>query len=322
MTEIFIIVLALFFSVNMGASIFGVTFAAACGSKAITPKRAQCLFALCVVAGALCLGREVTNTLEGGIIPAFIITPKVCIIIFFSAVLRIFISNILHVPQSTSLVTVAALMGVGLYFDQVEWENILWMLPFWIFLPVAGYFLTYFIGKMIYPPRKINFWIYEKLVNHKSRLKAFVVLSSCYNAFSVGTNNVANVVGPLVGSEMIRPVIGLLVMAPFFGVGSVLFPGALKTSSEKIIPLGLLSASIICLVCGTLVIIASVCGVPQSFVMVKVAAIFAIASLKDESGHGHTFKKPLSKKVIYNWILMPILAMVIAYVLTWLLFQH
>jgi len=231
--EIFIIGLALFFSVNMGASNFGVTFAAACGSKAITPKRAQALFALCVVAGALCLGREVTSTLEGGIIPAFIITPKVCIIILFSAVLSIFISNILQVPQSTSLVTVAALMGVGLYFHQVMWKNILWMLPFWIFLPVAGYFLTYFIGKMIYPPRKVNFWIYEKLVNHKSRLKAFVIFSSCYNAFSVGTNNVANVVGPLVGSEMIAPVIGLLVMAPFFGVGSVLFPGALKTSSER-----------------------------------------------------------------------------------------
>ncbi len=171
--------------------------------------------------------------------------------------------------------------------------------------------MTYCAAGVIYPPRRANFWIYERLVNHHGKLKAFVIMSSCYNAFSIGTNNVANAVGPLAGAGIIGILPGLFFAGIVFGLGAFLFQGSLKTAGEKIVPLGLMSSAIICLVSGTLMIIASVCGVPQSFVMIKLAALFAVGSLK--SGPEMTFNDRLVKNTFYTWMFNPVITMGLSY---------
>ena len=298
----------------MGGSNFSVSFAAACGGKILKKRKAQILFSLFVVLGALTLGRPVADTLSKKLIPRELLSFDSVLIVLFSASLSLFIANKLRIPQSTSLVTVGSIMGVGLYFREIFLKNFLYLLPFWIFLPVAGYLLTYFLGRAVYPPRKSNFWIYEKLVNHKERLKVFVVIISCYNAFSVGANNVANAVGPLYGAGIIEKTLGLAVVAVAFGFGSFCFTGTLKTTSQDIVPLGLFTATIICIVTGTLMIFASILGIPQSFVMIKVASVFAIGGLKD--GHRVTFSNPLTKKTYLTWIITPIFAIIVSFLLT------
>jgi phosphate/sulfate permease len=134
----------------------------------------------------------------------------------------------------------------------------------------------------------------------------FVIIASCYNAFAVGTNNVANVVGPLMGSAGVFTLYDLLFFfAIVYGAGAFIFVGPIKTASQEIVPLGLLTASIMSLVSGTLMILASAFGVPQSFVMLQMGAIFAVSSLKD--GHGPTFNKPLTKRTLYTWTINPII---------------
>jgi sulfate permease len=141
-----------------------------------------------------------------------------------------------------------------------------------------------------------------------------VIAASCYNAFSVGTNNVANAVGPLSGAGIIGETVGLLLIAPIFGLGSFLFSEPLKTVSERIVPLGLLTAPIVCLVTGTLMIGASLFGVPQSFVMIKLTSVFAISGLKN--GHKLTFLNPVTKKTYLTWLTTPTIAVIISYLLT------
>jgi sulfate permease len=307
--------LAVLFALNMGGSNFGASFAAAYGGKIITKRRAQFLFIVFVFLGAILIGRPVAETLGTRIVPREFITPDIVLIILLSATVSLFIANGLHVPQSTSFVAIFAILGVGAYFKSVYAETFLYMLPFWVVLPVIGYLLTFFLGKIVYPPRRSNFWIYEKLVNNKNRLKAFIIVASCYNAFSVGTNNVANAVGPLAGAGIIDKALGLALIAPVFGLGSFLFPRSLDTAGQKIVPLGIFSATIICFVTGTLIIIASIFGVPQSFVMVKVAAIFAVSGLKH--GHKETFSHPVTRKTYLTWIITPLIAFFISYALVW-----
>ncbi len=311
---IFLILLVILFALNMGGSNFGASFAAAQGGKILTKKRAQLLFIIFVFLGAIFVGRPVTQTLSNRIIPAELIRFDTVLIILISATVSLFIANLLHVPQSTSLVTVGSILGVGLYFKDIYSKTFLYLVPFWILLPVIGYVLTYLLGKVVYPPRKTNFWVYEKLVNHRERLKAFVIIATCFSAFSVGANNVANAVGPLAGASIVDKTLGLAIIAPIFGLGGLVFAGSLKTVSEKIVPLGLLSATIICLVTGTLMIIASIYGVPQSFVMIKVASVFAISGLKN--GHKLTFSNPIAKKTYLSWIITPIIAVIISFLLT------
>ncbi|MCA9399642.1 MAG: inorganic phosphate transporter, partial [Candidatus Omnitrophica bacterium] len=276
-----IVVLAIFFALNMGASSFAASFAAGYGGKVISRSSARLYFLFFVVVGAVVLGKNVSLTLREDLIPPEFIVQKALIIIFLSSGLSMFVANIMKIPQTTSIVSVAAIAGVGAFFGVLNMQTIYLFIPYWIILPILCYGLTYFLTGLIYPPRKTNFWIYQKFINHQDKLKAFVIITSCYNAFSVGTNNVANVVGPLLAATNI-PIISLLIIfAVFYGLGAFVFSGPIKTAGNKIVPLGLLTASMISLVSGTLMLIASIVGIPQSFVMLKMGALFAISTLKD-----------------------------------------
>lgn len=309
-----VIILTILFAINMGGSNFGASFAAAYGSKIISQKKAQMLFMFFVIIGAVLIGKPVAETIGKSIIPVHLLTTRAVIIIFISVTISLYTANRFHVPQSTSVVTVFSVLGIGIYFKSFFVKTLLYLGAFWLLFPVGAYIITYSVGKIIYPPRKNNMWIYEKLVNHHSRLKKFVVLSSCYNAFSVGANNVANAVGPLSGAGLIAPYAGLALVAPVFGLGGYVFKNSLQTVGEKIVPLGLLTATIISLVTGTLMIIASVCGIPQSFVMIKLASVFAICSLKD--GHLCTVKHPIAKKISFTWIITPLVSLGLSFSLT------
>jgi len=306
MMFILIILLAIFFALNMGGASFAASFAAPYGGKLINQQRAGLLFILFVILGSVVLGKNVSITLGRELVHPSLIGPKAVAVIFFSAGASMFVSNMMKIPQSTSLVTVASIAGVGAYYGQLDFTTLWYLIPFWIILPVLSYFLTHWITGWVYPPRETNFWIYERFINHQGKLKAFVIMMSCYNAFAVGTNNVANVAGPLMGSADVLTLRDLLIIfALVYGAGSFTFTEPIKTAGHKIIPLGLLTASIISLVSGTLMIFASVFGVPQSFVMLKMGAIFAVSSLKD--GHDSTFNKPLTKRTLYTWTINPII---------------
>lgn len=311
---IFLVFLVILFGLSMGGSNFGASFAAAHGGKILSKRKAQLLFAVFVILGAVTLGKPVTQTLSSEIIDIDLFNLDTVLIVMLATTISLLIANFLRVPQSTSLVTVAAIAGVGLYLKHIHTQTFFYLAFFWLGLPLLGYLITYFLGKIVYPPRKSNFWIYEKLVYHRNRLKIFVILASCFNAFSVGTNNVANAVGPLSGAGIISPILGLALIAPIFGLGSLVFTGSLKTTSQEIVPLGLLTATLICLVTGSLTLTASLCGVPQSFVMIKVASVFAISGLK--KGHRLTFADPLTKKTYLSWIIMPIVALIISFLVT------
>ena len=301
----------------MGSGNYAASFASAYGSGIISRKKSQLLFILFVIIGAVMLGAKVSRTLSGKIIPAQFIDNQAVIIIVFSASLCLLIANFTKIPQSTSLVAVGAILGVGIYHGNVYFKTFFYLVPLWILFPVAGYFLTYFLGRLIYPSRSSNFWVYEKSAKYTKSLETFVVIASCYNAFSIGANNVANAVGPLAGGNILSTCVGLILVAPIFGLGGVVFPRAIKTTGKEIIPIGLISASITCFVCATLMIIASLFGVPQSLVMIKVAAIMAISGIKD--GHANTFKNSLLRKMYLTWIIMPFAAIMLSFLISWVI---
>jgi len=297
----------------MGGSTFAASFATSYGGKILSKRTALLLFIIFVFLGAVTLGKPVANTIGNELVPPNILRLDTVLIILLAATFGLFVSNLLHVPQSTSLVTVFSLLGVGFYYHSINTQPFYYLIPFWILAPLLGYTVTYFLGRLVYPPRKGNFWIYEKLVNHQKRLKVLVILTSCYNAFSIGTNNVANAVGPLLGADLITASGGFLLIAPVFGLGGLVFHRVLETTSEKIVPIGLFTAMLISVVCASLMITASVFGIPQSFVMIQIACIFAVGSLKD--GPEVTFSNPITKKTYLTWAVTPVISFFIAFLL-------
>ena len=308
-----LIIVVIFFALNMGGANFAASFGAAYGSNIIKRRKAILLFSLFVILGALWLGKFVSNTLSKGIIPQQTIDFNVSLAIFLSASLTLFLSNLLKVPQSTSLVTVGAIVGAGLYFGQLHLHSFLFLIPMWILLPVIGYGLTLYLGRYFYPPRNGNFRLYEKIITHEKKLKTFVLISSCYNAFAVGTNNVANAVGPLWGAGIMNQLSGFLLIAPLFGIGGMLFKRSIQITGKGVVPLGIFTAVLVCFITSTLMIIASALGVPQSSVHLKMASIFAISSLKN--GPRFTIKQSITKKTIITWLISPLLAIISSFLL-------
>ena len=312
---IFLIFLVIFFAINMGASGIAPSFASTYGGKLIKKKKALILFSLFVILGALFLGRNVTLTLGKNLLPKEFISFDTAIIILGSATLALFLANILKIPQSTSQVTIGAVVGAGLFFRHLNLKILFFkILPMWVILPLLSYILTLLIYNTIYPPEHDNLHIYQKIFANEKKLRLSALIVSCYVAFAIGTNNVANAVGPLFGAGILGINLGLFLIAPVFGIGAWLMgKGPLETAGREIVPLGLVSSTLVSFVTATLLIFASILGIPQSLVQLNLASIFAISCVKN--GHKYTWDHHIIQRTFIVWTITPLLAMLASYLL-------
>lgn len=317
MTEfILLFIISVFWAMNMGASGLAVSFAPSVGSNIVKKDKAVLLFTIFVLMGSQLLGNRVATTLSSRIIDPAFISKEVVLIILFSACVALFLANIFKIPQSTSIITVSAFVGAGLYFKSLNFSLICYLIFVWVAVSVFAYFITYFIARRIYPPCEKNLRFYEKIFCHQQKLKKWTLYTDFYSAFGIGSNNVANVVGPLLATNIISPHTGFLFFSLLFGLGGfVLGRGVLNTVSKEIVPLGVISASIVSLVVSSFIIVCSILGLPAPYVQFSSLSILAIHTLKEEKNHVQTLAHPITKKILKIWLLTPVLGILICYTL-------
>jgi sulfate permease len=161
--------------------------------------------------------------------------------------------------------------------------------------------------------------IYQKLFASHRKIRLSSLVSSCYVAFAIGANNVANAVGPLNGAGLINIGLGLALVAPLFGLGACFMgKGTLETAGKEIVPLGLISSTLVAFVTATLLIFASIFGIPQSLVQLNIASIFAISCLKD--GHRYTWDRSITRRTFFVWVITPLISIGMSYFLLRLFF--
>jgi len=308
-----ILLFSIFLAINMGASGFSISFTPSYGSNLLKRKEAVILYTIFVLIGAILIGSRVVDTLSHKLIKNFT-SPVSGFIILFTSAITMFIANILKIPQSTSFVTVGSFTGAGLFFNQYNFGKLGEIFLVAMIFSLLAFVITYLMMKQFYPLTYKNYKLYSFIASD-NKLKKFIVITDCYSAFAVGTNNVANVVAPLlVAGITIDPVILLLLFAPLFGFGGLVFgKGVINTISKNIVPLGEISAGIISFVTSSFVIISSLAGLPTPYVQFTTFSVFAISVVKD--GFLRTSRKNIVKRIIIVWILIPFLAMTISYLL-------
>lgn len=312
--EVLLTAVVIFFATNMGASGIAPTFSAVYGGRLINKKFASLLFTIFVILGSVTLGRGVVKTLSQGILPKGFINIDVALVILASATLSLFLANLLAIPESTSMVTVGAVVGAGLYFRHIQLKTFLWLIPLWLSFPVISFIITFRLYRIIYPPHHGNLWLYQKIFSHEKKLRILAILISCYGAFAVGTNNVANAVGPLVAAGVIDVNKGLLLIAPLFGLGALVFGKRnIETFGKEVVPLGLITSNLICMVTGSLLILASSFGAPFPYVQLNALSVFAISCVKN--GHRFTMSHHITKRTLMVWTLTPLLSIGVSYLL-------
>lgn len=307
--------LALFFAMNIGASGAAATMGVAYGSGAIPYKRlALVLVAVGVFAGAYLGGGEVVKTIGGGIVPSDLLTVQLVVIILLSATLTLFIANLLAIPLSTSEVTVGAVVGVGVAYQNLNVMNVTKIVSFWFLVPVIAFIMAWVGGRFIrWLERKDSRWKGSKPGAWKNILMLLVILTGFFEAFSAGMNNVANAVGPLVGAGLMDAQSGIFWGGLFVALGAILLGGrVMETNGKKITNLSLLQGAYISGTGGLLVTIASLLGIPVPLTQVTTTAILGIGT----ADHGFKiWQKGVIVKIMKVWIVSPLVSLVVSYFL-------
>lgn len=283
LVEIIILaVAAVFFSLNIGGAVMAPAFGAALGAKIFKRSTALILFSASVIAGATLMDSAVAKTLSNGLVPATTLDSRTTTIVLAAAAGSLFLANVMRAPQSTTWVTVFAIVMVGLLRGNLMHKKFVYqMLPVWALLPLTCFALTSLTMRIFYPLRGWNYRLYEHLQKHELLMKVIVLFSSSYVAFGVGMNNVALVAAPLASAGVAPIKTTMAIVAPIVGLGALVFGKTAGTVSKQIVPIGLVSATICNLIVGTLIILATTAGIPQSVVQLGVGAVFGVALVKD-----------------------------------------
>ncbi|MEA3521925.1 MAG: inorganic phosphate transporter [Campylobacterota bacterium] len=321
--------LAMFLAINMGASGTSTAFSAAFGADIIKKTMIPGLFGIMVLAGALIAGKEVSLTLGKGLLDPSFFTPVNTSIILLSIGLSLLIANLMGIPQSTSQATVLSIAGAATALDGLNTKKLYFeIIPIWFILPIVSFLIMLVLSKWIFPllREKVFTDNYAHLKEHKS-LKALLVLSSLYVAFSIGANNVANAAAPiasLTANELSQDaiqnflpiiILSVLIVAPCFAIGSSLLGHKVtKTTGKDIVAVSPFYATIIAMIVATLLLLASVTkGVPTSLVQLNGAAFIALSISKN--GWKKTFGNNTIKRFFTVWGIAPIFAYVLTYLL-------
>ncbi len=195
MTFLIFITSGLFLGWSLGANDAANVFGTAVGSKMLSFRRAAFIASIFVVLGAVFQGRGAADTLnELGAVDALggAFTVALCSAVIVFAMTR------KSLPVSTSQAIVGAIMGWS-YFtgNPVDYKVLLKIVGTWISGPVLG--MLFASGLFI-----LMRWMLRKSSIHIIMLDQVIrislILSGAFGAYSLGANNIANVMGVFVNS--------------------------------------------------------------------------------------------------------------------------
>ena len=192
----------LYMAWNIGANDLANSMGTSVGSKAVTLRQAILISGSMVLLGSLVFGSPVTETIRKGIVPPQAIgDPHLIAIGAFSAVIAagiwVSLATWKKLPVSTTHSIVGAMMGFGLIasgLTGVNWGVLLKIVASWVISPLAGGVTAFIIFSFIR-----NFILRRvRDLDRTERIFAYSqVLSASYIAFALGSNDVANAIGPV-----------------------------------------------------------------------------------------------------------------------------
>lgn len=315
-TVIIALLVALFMGLNIGGNNAAAAMGAAYGAKARTKYQAVLLIGIFSVLGAVIDGGEVIKTLGKGILPPGTIILEGAIVAVAAAGITVFLANLLRVPISTSQAAVGSVVGIGFFYgaSKINTAFIGYIISWWIITPILAWLLAYLMGKYLY--MNILIWLadhHKSDVSIRKSLNILLTISGCYVAYSAGANNAGNAIGPFVGAGLIGSLPGAIFGGLAISFGALLLGGrVLDTVGKEITELCVIRATFVELTSAIIVHIASIKGIPVSLGEIVAAGIIGIGCAN--SGM-HIVKGEVVKKILIAWLISPLLAGIVAFVL-------
>jgi phosphate/sulfate permease len=292
------IIASLFVGFNIGGSSTGIAWGPPVGAGIIKKTTAAGLMTIFVFLGGWTVGRNVMDTLSGGIITTELTLSAGVAVLFFIG-LGILSANIFGVPVPTSMTTVGAIAGLGLATDTLNYTAVTEIMLWWIVTPVIGLWIGVIIGRYIYPEISQRVQIetsdgplvtferngtipwptfgpdttWSELV---STIGVFVI--GCYMSFSAGASNVPNAAAPLVGTATGLPDDTAIIIATLaIGLGGfTIARRTMESVGGELSEIPLLAALFVMITASSITTFLSWMGIPISLVMATVMTIVGI----------------------------------------------
>ncbi len=233
MLFLFFLTSGLFLGWSLGANDAANIFGSAVGSKMVSFRRAALIASVFVVIGSVFQGRGAAETLNSlGSVDALAgaFTVSLC------AGITVLLMTQRSLPVSTSQAVVGAIIGWSLFTgNRTDLTVLSKIIGSWVTGPIFG---GLFAALLYYLLR----WFLRKAMIHAIKLDAIIRISlvvvGAFGAYSLGANNIANVIGVFVKSApVIELHFGLFTMdgvQVLFFIGGLAIAAGIFTYSEKV----------------------------------------------------------------------------------------
>lgn len=214
---------------NDGATIFGT----AVGSRMLKFKNAAIIASLFIIIGAVISGNGTTSTLNH---LGNINTAAGAFIVELAAALTIYLMVRSKIITSTSQSIVGAIIGWNFYsLKSTDYGLFSTIASTWIICPILAAIFAiaiYHISKLFLKICHIS------LLKQDAYIRLGLILSGAFSAYALGANNIANVMGVFVKSNILNPLplpfnIALTSTQVLFLIGAIAIAVGIFTYSKK-----------------------------------------------------------------------------------------
>lgn len=230
---LFFLVSGLFLGWSLGANDASNIFGSAVGSRMISFKTAAIIASVFVILGAVIQGAGATETL-GRLGSVNAIGGSFAVAL--AAGLTVYIMTRFAIPVSTTQAIVGAIIGWNLFTgNPTDLNALTQIVSTWVSGPILGAIFAILLYIML---RKLK----RKLAIHLFRFESFIrtglIIAGAFGAYSLGANNIANVMGVFIPSFSLQELkIGIITLSSsqqLFLMGGMAIAAGILTYSNRV----------------------------------------------------------------------------------------
>lgn len=303
------LLLGLAVGVGIGANDMATVLGPVVGGNVLPWRRALLVAAGLVVLGSALAGGQVFQTVGDGIVPRPALAVQVAVLA--AVVLAVAVASVLRTPVSTSQSVILSLVAVAVVAGQAVDVGLLAAVVLaWAVFPV----LSLGVAPALYRLLDRALANVTRIDRVEAILSALIVVASGFAAFSLGANHAGLALGFAAqsggGGAAAGPLAGLSLFA--FGLlggaaiaaGSLRSAGVVQTVGREITQLGVISAFVALATFGTVMLAASLLGLPVSTSQAMVASVAGVGLTK---GTGAVDTRRVGR-IVALWLVTPAIA--------------
>lgn len=290
---------------NDSANIFGTGVA----TGTIRYRTAIWLTAFFVMIGALLEGPKCMQVLTD----LSRLVPLDAFLCLLAAALTMTAMTFLAVPASSSHAVIGAILGAGILHGSADFSQLYKIVTCWVLTPICGLVLGYTLLRLL----TLFFNLSRMGVTRRNRIYfSGILISGCYGAYTLGSNNVANVTGVYVGSGLLEPGAAGLIGGLAIAAGVLTFSRrVMMTVGKGIAPLDPFTAFVTVLAGALTLHLFTQVGIPVSSSQSVVGAVVGVGLV----GGIRTVSPRILIRIGMGWIVTPISAGILSWLFVLLL---